>query len=805
MRKLVVFAGVAIVVLLGTVFAFLALIDINQFRPQIQATLEKQLGRPVALGTMALRYVPLSIRIADVSIGEDPAFKTGRTFVSAGEVSVSAGLLPLLRRELHIRSFVLRDPAIELVQDRAGKWNFSSLGAGAGAEGKRGGNSESALSIAEFRVENGTLAVGKPGAPRQVYRNINISLTGFAPGRPLQLQLAAALPEKSGSILVNAAGGPLDAKQPRFTGRVEIRQAGIGALRKFFSAGSIDADGILDGTVDFQLNGRLLSARPRLAIEEVRIDGKSLGRRIQIEGDLAHDLDSGLLRTAGTKVLAGGVPVAIAGEVDTRRSRADLTLRTSGAPVGELLALAAAFGAAATGGSGTLTLDARVRGPLDNLSQLELLGEGTLRDAALQLPSLTQPFHVRAANLKFAGQEATLGGLVCSLGSSTLRGSASIRNFAAPSAGFDLEIDKLDVTEMQKLPKSAGAAPEKRGSAKPGNTLRAKGKLAVGSLQINEIVLKQVRADCSFDGGVLALAPLTAGVFGGKQTGAITVDLRSEPAAISVNTKFDSVDANQLLSATTSLKQVIFGMLAATGDASMRLLPGAEGTRTLNGKLGINLANGRLGGINLMNELATVGRFVGMTTKSPQFTDLLGLTGDVLVRNGVATSENLLLQMTGGSLAAAGVVNLVDESLNLRLTAVLARETSQRAGGSKIGGYLTTALINNQGEIVIPAVLTGTLAKPRFAPDAARFAEMKLKSAVPSAASALDLVKGKTTGKAVLESILGKTGEKASPQPASPAAPAETAEPKRKGLLDALKIIREKTAPPPASAPAPPQ
>jgi hypothetical protein len=184
------------------------------------------------------------------------------------------------------------------------------------------------------------------------------------------------------------------------------------------------------------------------------------------------------------------------------------------------------------------------------------------------------------------------------------------------------------------------------------------------------------------------------------------------------------------------------------------------------------VANGRLRDINLVNELASVGKFVGAVGNAQPFTNLAALTGDVQVRDGVATSENLLLEAEGCKLAAAGAVDLTNEALNLRVTAMLGKEATQKAGGTRVGGYLTTALVNSQGELVIPALVTGTFAKPKFAPDAARFAEMKLKSVLPSAASALDMLRGKAAG----------TGTPAPPG----AGPGTRSEPSVRGLLDAF-------------------
>jgi hypothetical protein len=69
---------------------------------------------------------------------------------------------------------------------------------------------------------------------------------------------------------------------------------------------------------------------------------------------------------------------------------------------------------------------------------------------------------------------------------------------------------------------------------------------------------------------------------------------------------------------------------------------------------------------------------------------------------------------------------------NLRVTAVLSQASSQRLGGQNVGGFMKTALANNQKELVIPALVTGTFSKPRFEPDVQQLAQMKLKGLMPN-------------------------------------------------------------------------
>jgi hypothetical protein len=88
----------------------------------------------------------------------------------------------------------------------------------------------------------------------------------------------------------------------------------------------------------------------------------------------------------------------------------------------------------------------------------------------------------------------------------------------------------------------------------------------------------------------------------------------------------------------------------------------------------------------------------------------------------------------------------------MHATAVLSSGISQTVGGSKIGGFLNTALANNKGELVLPVLITGSLDKPMFAPDTQAIAEMKLKNLLPTTGDPGKLSTG------ILGSVLGNKG-----------------------------------------------
>src|SRR5208283_5241726 len=128
MRKLAIV--VVVVVLIGFAFVLTLphLIDVNQYRGQIQTELQKQLNRPVQLGAMSLGVFPLRVEVNNVVIGDDPSFKSNVPFAQVGQLNVSIKLLPLLSKNIEVDSLELKQARIEIIRNVQGIWNFSTAG-----------------------------------------------------------------------------------------------------------------------------------------------------------------------------------------------------------------------------------------------------------------------------------------------------------------------------------------------------------------------------------------------------------------------------------------------------------------------------------------------------------------------------------------------------------------------------------------------------------------------------------------------------------------------------------------------------
>lgn len=888
MRKLVI-AVVAVIVLIVVVMLLLPhLIDVNQYRGEIQAQLQNRLHRPVKLGAMSLAVFPLRVQVQDVSIGEDPRYHSKLPFAQVGEMDISVKLFPLLAKNIEIDSLTLKRPTIELIKDEAGVWNFASLGqapaepatsvpsapaqarpqAPAPAQApspSQGGT----FSLNELKITDGQVAVTdyQKHQARAVYDHIDLTLKDYAPNQPFSIDLAAHVPGKGAETLsLSGKGGPINQAQmlgTPFDGKLKLNEVSLAGAQKFLNTAALEGtDAMLSGSTDLTNAGGKMAAKGSLKISDTVIHNVQIGYPITADFDVADELNTDVIQIKQGDVKLGSTPLSVSGTLNNHPTPAvadlnlsakdasiedaarlaaafgvafspnakitgnlsanihaqgptdrlalngtvngrnlevtgkdiptavkvpsldltmtpqdirsnpftatsgattlagqmsiaqyttpsptiDATFKTVNGKVDELLNIAKAYGVSAVedmSGSGAITIDVHATGPIKNTDAMTFNGTGALQNASLKMPTLTQPLNVRNANLQFTQNSVNLTNLNASLGSTNASGNLSIANFQAPRLTFALAADKLNITELQKLVVSSPAkkaqaswslvpTAEAAPAPKPGfmDTATGTGTITVGSLVYDRTELTNLRSNVNLNHGVIQLSPLTAQVYGGQIAGSITADLRQAVSNFAVNAKLNGADANKMLTAVANMKDSVTGTLNATINQTFATPPSGEVAQTLNGPFGFTLTNGKLMKLDLVNELGKIAKF-GAPSKG--YTAVSSMSGTFDVRSGVANTNDLKAALDVGSMTAAGTINLVNEALGLHVTAVLDKSFSQSVGGSSVGGFMTTALGNKNGELVLPVIISGTMGHAVVAPDVEKIAQMKLNNIVPSA------------------------------------------------------------------------
>jgi hypothetical protein len=452
------------------------------------------------------------------------------------------------------------------------------------------------------------------------------------------------------------------------------------------------------GRLSFDVRAKGSANRPTLegnvSASNVRISGDAVPDPVKVDA-INFSLSPSeirsnefVARTGRTRVAA---QVTIAG-YGTGAPQLRASINTGDAELGELVRVARAYGFSGEDGltgTGSLSLNVVVTGPLKRSEEWTYSGSGAVRNATLRLPSLAaKPLEVRKANLRFSANSLVVDDLSFSVGETTAQGTLTAHNLAAPRVEFSLTADKINVAEWQEMARPKldprQETQGQKGHSRPSLLARASGsgQLTAQTVAYDQLVLNNVRSTIKLDEGIITMSPVTAGLYNGREVGTVIINVRAQPVEYSVNSKLEGIDANQFLSSISSLKETLNGVMSASTNGRFSA-NGSAGTivRTLNGTVSVNLANGKLANVDLLHQLAAIGRFSRTARAVGPFTRLIRMNGDFDITNGLARTRNLEAVIEDGSLAADGTVDLVDQKLDLHLTAVLSEDYSQSVGG----------------------------------------------------------------------------------------------------------------------------
>ena len=416
-------AGIALAVLFVILLALPFLIDVNSFRPKIQAEASSALGRQVTVGNLSLSILSGTVGADKIAISDDPAFGKA-PFITAKALKVDVELIPLIfSKQLKVNEITLEEPHISLLRAPNGTWNFSSLG-GASAKKPAPTPSDSTpldLSVAKLNVNNGQLVIGKSNssAKPRVYDKVNISVTNFSPTSQFPFKFSAQLPGGGGANIAGKAGpiSAQDAAKTPFQTTVKVNNMDIAASGFVDPATGIAGLATFDGSLTS--TGSQAKAIGTFTGTKLKFSpkGSPSPKTIVIKNTIDADLDKQSMRLTQGDVAIGKAQAHLTGTVQTQGETqiANLKLNAPDMPVEEMQAVLPAVGIVLPSGSqlkgGTLSATLDITGPVDQLV-------------------ITGP--VRLANTSLANFDlgSKLGALSAFAGKAASKPDTSIRNFS---------------------------------------------------------------------------------------------------------------------------------------------------------------------------------------------------------------------------------------------------------------------------------------------------------------------------------------------------------------------------------------
>ena len=613
--------GLMVVLVIAAVIIIPLVVDPNDFRERIAAAVEEETGRSFEIeGEISLSVFPwLGLEVGRTRLGNPPGFGDA-PFAEIASAGVGARLVPLLSRRLEISTLRLDGLRLNFLQLADGSNNWADLG----------DDSD-----------------GSEPAPAQDR------------GPPMQLDRVGGLSLTDAVV------------------RYEDRQAGS----------------VVEAVIPKLTTGELAPGRafPLDAEALLRLDGGAqevnarLGARVQFADDLAAVTVTDLAVEGDADAAGGRQSFALR----TPRLVADLEAQTLAIP--ELAAELAGIGITADV-TGARIVDAPAFS--GRLAVAEFSPRALLERLGAAAPDTADPAVLGKASLaaryQADAEQVQLEDLLLLLDDTTLSGATSIGFGEITRVRAQLALDALDLDRY--LPPEPGEQAPGSGPAEDVELafdwldgLDLDASFRAGRLKVSGLTLTDLEGHAVAKDGVLTLQPFGAALYGGQVRGTARLDARQAPATFRLE---QSLSALQLLPFVQDLAG--FERLAGLAELGVQLTTTASSTAGLmsglNGEVSFDVSNGALKGVNIWYEIQranALARGRPVPQRSSADTEFRQLKGTAVIRDGLLVNEDLVGGLQSLGLAGRGQVNLVEATLDYRLTASVLREAIDEATGER--------------------------------------------------------------------------------------------------------------------------
>jgi hypothetical protein len=297
----------------------------------------------------------------------------------------------------------------------------------------------------------------------------------------------------------------------------------------------------------------------------------------------------------------------------------------------------------------------------------------------------------------------------------------------AISLDASLDGDRLDVARLTA--QSGDTRLEAQGAV--GSLARIEGKLTLkGVANVAGYAARDLRGTFTFTPQRFTLSPLWFSMFGGTFDGRLDADVRGTLPRLQLTGAVTRVDAAEVMKHTGAPGSVtgrLSGNIALSADGA----DGASLLRSARGTIRATVQDGTLPYLDMVRPIVLA--FGKPSGAPPQgsgsaFTRLAGAFALV---SGVLATDDLSLQSRDFDLAGRGHVRLETGLVDARADAVLSRELTSQAG-TDLRRYA-----QQDGRVVVPVTIAGTLDRPTVFVDVAAATRRALGNELQRRASSL--------------------------------------------------------------------
>ncbi len=321
---------------------------------------------------------------------------------------------------------------------------------------------------------------------------------------------------------------------------------------------------------------------------------------------------------------------------------------------------------------------------------------------------------------------------------STARINATLADFSQPAPRFKVDIDRLNVDRYLSKDKpastAAGGPAKGGGGAAPGHrpdtpidlsplvSVNGAGSVQIGSLVAANVKAENVQMELKASNGDIRLDPIKTQLYSGTLAGALAIDARTN--RIAIRQQLANVAVGPLLRDAAAVD-----LLDGRGSVALDITGAGKSVnalkRDLDGTVQLNLADGAVKGFNL-GELARraralrAGEIDKAAANQADKTDFSEMTASFIVRDGIATNDDLAMKSPFIRVTGAGRIDIPGGTIDyIAKPALVATAAGQSGKGA-----------DEVRAIVVPVKIAGPFDQLRYSLDVGGLATDAAKDAL---------------------------------------------------------------------------
>jgi len=655
LKLVLVVIGFVVVLLVVAAVVLPMVVDPNDYKEKISASVLKDTGRELTIGgeIQWTVFPSLGLGLSDVTLGNRSGFGD-QPMMDIGEAGASVKLMPLFKRKLEVGELKLSDVAINLIRKADGQTNwqdFTSARSKAKTTSSGEGGGFDRFVISGIQISNANVTFNDADEITEL-KKFELKASDIELGRPFDLK---------GGFSLNLAAQKL-VGEAKFGGRVQSTANGARLGIEGFEfllkgergpAGeklSLDLSVNADVDIDVTNNKATLSSFV-FRLHDMRVTGA-----LDVTAISSAPVYTGRLNVAEfnpkSLLQALGLNVPLTSESNALiRLQADMSFAGSSnsADMREL-----------TVGFDQSTFKGRLK--VDNFDS----------------PKLAFDFQIDQLNLD---------------------------DYMPPTeSGAVPESTPKSVSES--APVSAPGTAETDLSVEVFRGFTGGGDFRIDELVVNGLTVTDVSLKMSSDGKGVRFFPAKASLYGGQHEGDIRIDASGERPILIAKHGVMGVQTERLLQDLAGSSR-----LQGEGEFSLKIRTDLSNSNTvlqaLSGNLAVSVLNGAIVGIDVVDTIDAVKTVLGKQdeiesevddSKKTEFAEL-SMSG--AFDRGVLSSDDLVMLSPLLEATGEGTFDLARESIDYVLSPVL----TDAAGGQNLGKL---------SGVPIPIKLTGNLYEPDY-------------------------------------------------------------------------------------------